>query len=283
MHALNSWMNRIDSMIHSVDQQGNPPSLFKKSVLSRFGTVLVGAPLEVAAVAQNIILAPVYAVGAVAKLAVKTVRCVSSAEFLRKMDQSLPSITDFIKTVLRIAAYAIGAISTAVVGFISPDFNFKAHCAVPYLNLATNNRRLLEDAAAEAERQKQAQKELNKALEEEKRELLDAVQALLKAEEEKKVEEQARPATPVLEPAVLEEEIVEETKASVVAVSEEVSEEKSLGASLEDINSSEFELFDEIDQKIAEQNAKPGFWSILGWGNKVEEPVVQEQEVLEKV
>ena len=189
MHALNNWMNRIDGWRHSVDANGNPRSFFKKEILSRFGTALVGTPLEIAAVAQNIIAAPITAVGVVAKLGVKTVRCVTSAEFFKKLDNALPSLKDFIRTVLRVFAYAIGAFSTATIGFISPDLNFAAHCKVPFLHLAYNKQQQIDQAAVEVQRQRTAEEEL-KAHEEQA--LYDTVAKLIEdqqIEEDKKTEE----------------------------------------------------------------------------------------------
>lgn len=190
MGPLNLVMNKVDSWSQKVDEMEVHQSWAKRHLLTRAVTVAAGVPLEITAVFQNIIATPVYAVGVVCKLATKTLRVCSSAEFLKKVDDALPSLADLARTVLRIIAYAVGTVFTATLGYLSPSANFRLHCSVPFLDLASNVRenKLKSEwqQKIEAEKQKRAEEEAQAE------EILAAVAAMLeKAEYEAEREENA--------------------------------------------------------------------------------------------
>lgn len=182
MDPLNLVMNKVDNWSQKKVDETGFKHWAKRNILTRATTVLVGVPLEIATVAQNALAVPFYTAGVVAKLAVKTVRIFSSAEFLRKADEALPTLGQLVKTILRVAAYAIGTIFTLVLGFISPSANFRLHCSIPYLNLAVNVR---ENAIKEQLLQQLAIDEQKRAEEEaEAEKILAAVAAMLQRAEE---------------------------------------------------------------------------------------------------
>ena len=176
---INPIMNQVECW--SQNNEKGIQGWAKRHVLTRGVTVLVGVPLEIATIVQNIIAAPFYAVGASFELVTKSFRMCSSSEILRKIDEALPSPKQFIKTVLRVAAYIVGTFSTLFIGFISPSANFRLHCAVPFLELSTNFR----ENKIKAEYKRKLEEEQQKRAQEEAQaeEILAAVAAMLERAE----------------------------------------------------------------------------------------------------
>lgn len=132
MGPLNNILNRIDA---NNDQTARP---IKNAVFSRATNLFVTFPTEVAAIAQNILLTPFHAAGAVLKTGVKVVSLATGSQAVKNFEAKLPGFTDLLRTVTRIVAYTIGAGLTLTLGVLSPKANFNAHCA---LGLAINQRR----------------------------------------------------------------------------------------------------------------------------------------------
>lgn len=131
MGPVNNILNRINTW--------NDPEVgaFKRVIGARAANVFVTVPTELAAVAQNVLLAPVYTASTALKLSAKTVAYISGSETVKNFEAKLPGFTELLRTVARIVAYSIGTILTATVGVISPKANFNMHCA---LGLAIDKR-----------------------------------------------------------------------------------------------------------------------------------------------
>lgn len=165
MGPLNSFMNKMDEISQPINHITRvPQGAFKRHVLPSIGTPVVGTPLEVLAVAQNIVTAPVQLAGAGLNLAVRALTHISSAKCLRDFSEKLPTLSDFFRTLGRVVAYAIGTLFTATLGFFSPSANFKLHCA---FGLTTHNREEAVRAAEEAATAVQFEQEAELGLQEE--------------------------------------------------------------------------------------------------------------------
>lgn len=277
MDPLNNWMNCVDRMSQKTDANGNPQSWMTRNVATRAATLFVGVPLELAAVAQNIIRAPIEAVGVVGKLAVKAARVVSSAEFLRKAEDALPTFQQLVKTVARIVAYVVGTVFTATLGVISPARNFKLHCDVPYLNLATNHRAQNLAAELQAQQLRKAEEELAAAEEDEKQQeaLIAAVADLLESHQAAAdAKELARDAEAFAEAqdAAFEDKI--EAQGPVLFATEVDADDAARVTSAQ--FSEEFKDLDDLEFEESVSKEQNWFSRWLGFKSK---PVVQEEEI----
>ena len=156
LNCLNNVMNRVDHW--SQPTQG----FCSRHVKTRVATVLAGAPLGVAATAQEAILGTVQCAGAVLKLGVRTLRCISSSECLKNLDEKLPSLKDFFATVGRVIAQALGVFASATLGFISPSANFRLQVALG--NVISDRSDALQATLEETQRLKQEVEDKQKAI-----------------------------------------------------------------------------------------------------------------------
>lgn len=256
MSPLNQVMNRVDSWGQKVDEIGIPQSWAKRHLLTRAITFAAGVPVELTAALQNIIATPVYAAGVVGKLATKTLRVCSSSEFLKNLDEVLPGPAQLVRTVLRVVAYAIGAIFTGTLGVLSPSANFRLHCSVPFVDLTTNVR----EAKLKSEWQQKIEAEKQKRAEEEAQaeEILAAVAAMLeKAEMEAEKEENERRAA-----------------AELAKTAEQQKTGQEVVARVDDVSSSE---------EIAKASQPTFFQRLFGWTSTPETPVEPEAPVAVEV
>lgn len=154
MGPVNNILNRI----HAWNDQET--GAFKRQIGSRVTNLLVTAPTELVAVAQNILLTPVHAASTVLKISTKVVSFISGSTAVKKFEEKLPGFTELLRTIARIVAYSIGTALTISLGFVLPNANFKAHCA---LGLAINKKEeaikaaLAEKEAEEAKKQAEAE------------------------------------------------------------------------------------------------------------------------------
>jgi hypothetical protein len=127
-------------------------SFLARSVGSRFTTVVAGVPLEILAVAQNLIKLPFEAAQMVIKLPAKIINTCVDSPSLNEFASSLPGPIALLKTALKVLGYAIGAFFTATLGLLSPKANFNLHVFLS----------LVKDEKAEAQKLKANQEATKK-------------------------------------------------------------------------------------------------------------------------
>lgn len=152
MGPLNNILNRINTW-------SNPETnAFKKVIGTRVTNLLVSTPLEIAAIAQNILLTPVYAASTVFKGFTKVVALVTGSQAIKNFEAKLPGFTKLLNAIAGIVAYTIGAAFTATLGVLSPRANFAVHCG---LGLVSNKKQNAAIAELEAIEFQKFQEELN--------------------------------------------------------------------------------------------------------------------------
>lgn len=144
MSPLNWTMNRVASISES-NSKG-------KKIASRAAVAVGVIPLEVLAIAQNLIKLPFSSALMLFRVPLKAANIIACSKSLRSFENSLPGFYSLTVTALKVIGYVIGAIFSLTIGLISPKINFSLHKAL----------RLIVDEKAEAER---LQKELQKAKE----------------------------------------------------------------------------------------------------------------------
>lgn len=136
MDSVNNLLNRIDAWGQNFNPETNEnQTWFKRNVATRFATVVVGSFLDITAMAKEtftVICVP-------PKFIVNTLIYISDSACLDSLDRKLPSTKNLFATMYRIAAYAIGVISSVVVGFWSPSFNFKIHYSLGLVRNINDN------------------------------------------------------------------------------------------------------------------------------------------------
>lgn len=261
MGPINNILNRIDACN---DQTARP---IKNAICSRATNLFVSFPTEVAAVAQNILLTPFHAAGAVLKTGARIVNLVTGSQAVKNFEAKLPGFTDLLRTVTRIVAYAIGTALTLTLGVISPKANFNAHCA---LGLTINLRK---EAVLAALAEVQTEDVLKKEEEEEEldaqpdadiatqddlyakeQEALDNLATAFKLAEqiETNVEESAEAAITAIKHVVegTADSVKTSVEATIAAVEETIDEPKyDLEENKELTLKDEIDLDDEIDSE----------------------------------
>jgi hypothetical protein len=96
-------------------------------------------PIELLAVAENIIKLPFQTTACAIKFPIRLLSAVTQSKTLRECADALTSLKELLQTALKVVGYAAGFFFTASIGLISPYYNFKIHCAL----------RLTTDRAAE--------------------------------------------------------------------------------------------------------------------------------------
>jgi len=142
-------------MNHTVEMTSSD-SFFKKQIASRVLMIAGGIPLEVLAMAQNLIKLPFEAATAAIKLPSKVANFCLRSKTLKEFERGLSGPFDVIKTALKVVGYAIGTSFTATFGFFSPSMNFKLHVKMHLIrNEKAETKRL--HAETEAARLRDAQ------------------------------------------------------------------------------------------------------------------------------
>lgn len=131
MVNANNVLNRpLHNLLNRIDGWSESGSTFKGVIGARAANLVVAVPTELGAVAQNVLLTPVQAAGIILGLGARVVAFISGSATVKQFQESMPGLTDFLRTVARIVAFSIGTGLTATVGVVSPTANFKAQCAL---------------------------------------------------------------------------------------------------------------------------------------------------------
>lgn len=152
----------VNDIMNHINEWNDPAvSTWKTEVGSRFENLFVTTPTEAVAVLQNVLIAPVQAAGLALKTGARAVSWISGSEAVKRFEEKMPNLPDFILTLARIVVYSIGTVLTATLGVISPSANFNIHCS---LGIAINRKEELllleEEIRREAEENKiEAKKE----------------------------------------------------------------------------------------------------------------------------
>lgn len=216
MGPVNNLQNRINTW-------NDAGISFKSVVGSRVLNLAATIPAELVAIAENIILTPIYAASTILKMGPQVVALVSGSKAVQRFADKIPGFTDLLRTIARIVAYSIGTFLTATFGVvISPKANFIAHCA---MGLAINRKQEAIQAAhleKEIAENKRSQEELASKLEAEKIALeiqrikeQEAVDTLNHIEKQAKeaIQEDIAPKLPSQELAIDAAQAIEETEA----------------------------------------------------------------------
>lgn len=132
---FNNVANMVGDWSQPKNAQGEDQGIFRRHVLTRFTTAIVGTAAEITDTAVQLIYSPVSAVGAVAiKPFTWTLAHLSKAEMMIKINDSVDNLYDFIKTALKVVGYAIGSVFTLTLGFVSPSANHALHNAFGLTN-----------------------------------------------------------------------------------------------------------------------------------------------------
>jgi hypothetical protein len=133
MMDMNKLMNRIELW----NQPVHPETGISQGVLLRHGgtraaNLFLVAPLEVYHAGKNFALLFIQAPSGVLKVGVNAVSYFAkSNQTIQKLNSSLYSLSDFMRSMGRVMSYAIAAFSSMTIGSVfSPSLNFKIHCAM---------------------------------------------------------------------------------------------------------------------------------------------------------
>jgi len=170
MSPLSGLLNHAVTMTHS-------DSFLVRSLGSRFTTVIAGTPLEIIAIARNLIKLPFEAAQVVIKVPTKIISTCVDSPTLKEFDTSLPGPFALIKTAFKILGHVIGTFFTATLGLLSPKANFNLHV---FLGLITDEKaetqrhKSNQEAAKKREDQVQAMKaHLQNLIQAKKRKIID--------------------------------------------------------------------------------------------------------------
>lgn len=172
MHPLNRLMNCVCEMTDS-------KSFVKKHLASRLLMASGGIPLELIAIAQNIIRLPFESTLLLIKLPAKVVNLCISSESFKEFEAGLSGPLQLLKTAFKIFGYTIGVFFTATLGLIRPKSNFRLHTALG----------LISDEKAEASC-KFAQLQAKKLQEAQKKEVENDLRSLILAMREKNIKKE---------------------------------------------------------------------------------------------
>jgi len=282
-------MCNIDRWSKPVDPQtGAANSVFLRYGVTRAASVVVAAPTAIVAAAQNALYTPFIAAGAVLRLGVKTIACLSSPESaLNKFANKLPSVVDFLKTVARVAGYAIAAFTSATLGFLAPVVNMKM---LQSCGLVVNKREeaiKAELAEEEAKRLADQKKTPSNVISQEEAELKAAQEALEKAAKEAAkaiAEKLAKEETEAKAAIEAERKAAEEAaKAAAAKAAEEAAAKKAKDAEISRLKAAEAlsaaALQEEIDNVEDEVETTTYKQKALNIANKVTCGIVTEKRV----
>jgi len=124
MSPLNNMLNRINTW--NTPEEG----FIKKEIGARLANFFFTLPLEITAIAENILATGVYTASTALKSSMKVVTFLSGSEAIDKFEKKLPGFLDLLKSIARVVAYTfIGLPSTILFGvIISPEANYQLHC-----------------------------------------------------------------------------------------------------------------------------------------------------------
>jgi len=254
---MDDWSQPVN--LHTGATQG----FNKRHILPRIVNGTCALPTEVIAVVENIFLTPITAASSVLKIGVKGLAWISGSETLEKVDQKLPGVTDFLKTVANVIRYAIGAISTSTLGFFSPSLNFKFHTSV--LGIVVNRREAFVKAALEEEEARKAAELAKKIADEAEaklkaaqeaegwnvlEEVAQAYEAIQEADKEKEAEEILEDIKPFFEKAEEDIQTIEENNEAEIAY-----DETKMDNEAEDIEEAPEEFAKDVEEAIAPEKS----------------------------
>jgi hypothetical protein len=150
MSPLNHLLNHVADMEES-------HSFFRSQITSRGVTLLGGLPLEVCALAQNLIRLPWLSAVSVVKMPVKLIGACLSSRAVKECASSMPGVEEVFATALKVLGYVLGTIFTATIGFaLSPYLNFRLHL---FLGLISDEKakKAEEEAGQQAKKEREAQ------------------------------------------------------------------------------------------------------------------------------
>ncbi|MEI8124166.1 MAG: hypothetical protein WCG42_00240 [Parachlamydiaceae bacterium] len=101
----------------------------------RLGAVVVTSTEALVVAGKVLFTAPKELVGSVVGLGARVISVISGSEAVKKFADSMPTLSDFIKTVVKTVGYAMGTVFSATLGVLSPSANYRLHCS---LGLATH-------------------------------------------------------------------------------------------------------------------------------------------------
>jgi len=123
-------MGPLNNLLNTVNSWNTPESgIFKREILSRATNLVVTIPLEITAIAQNILRGVFHTASTVVKIEAKVFAYLTNSERIKEFEANLPGIRDLLRDISNVVAYALGTFVTAVFGVIlSPKVNFNLHC-----------------------------------------------------------------------------------------------------------------------------------------------------------
>lgn len=108
-------------------------NFFQKNISSRLLSI-VSIPLELIASLENLIKLPYHTVTLSLKIPATILNMLVRSKSLREFESQLASPLKVIQTATKIMGYVLGTLSTATLGLISPNKNFKLHCFFGLIN-----------------------------------------------------------------------------------------------------------------------------------------------------
>lgn len=134
-------MSPLNHLMNCSAELADAPNFFSKNISSRFLNTLC-IPLEILAVLQNSIKLPFQAVALTVKIPAKIINIAVSSKSLYEFESKLAGPLDLIKTILKIAGYAIGCLFSVALGTLSPYKNFQLHSTFGLIDNHKVERRL---------------------------------------------------------------------------------------------------------------------------------------------
>jgi hypothetical protein len=119
-------MTPLNDLLNYVEYRSNTRFLITQQVSSRIITVIIGFPLEITAILQNVIKLTFLVGQSIIKIPTKVVSVWVESETLKEFDSSL-CLLELLTTICKVIKYIFGSIFTATVGILSPSFNFRLH------------------------------------------------------------------------------------------------------------------------------------------------------------
>jgi hypothetical protein len=229
MGPLNNLFNKVDGWCQPTNQTGEAQSILVRYGSTRAVSVLACAPLEALAVAENAFNGLAQGVTLPFQFLANTFSCISGSDccdFITRGKSTVEIVSDFLATIYKVAAYAVGTVSTVILGFAAPAANLSLHS---WAGLFDNNR---ETAIAVLEAQK-IQEQLEAEHEQLKKEITakrEAEDVVTKAEQEQQevvksaLEQQAIEAG--AQKAELEKQAIEAAKLAEVEIASKAEEER---------------------------------------------------------
>lgn len=128
--TVNNMVNLARDWSQKIHPETNKPQGLLKRLVAPRAAMTGAAVCDIGQVAKNMLQGTIQIPGVAAKWVIKPFSWISGSEAVKKFESRFPGLSDLLKTVARIVAFAIGAGVAGTVGIVYPRAGIKLHDAM---------------------------------------------------------------------------------------------------------------------------------------------------------